>query len=552
MVAPHRLHISERLLGRALVTLAVAALGLPAMQAQTSPELKATIARAAQLLEAGDVDGAERDATAAHRRYPKSGPLELQLGEIAIAHGDAMTAERWFTKSIADGMGGDATPMLALARLYLEHPKQFADAEGHARSLYQRALRLDPGSSEANAELSLLAYRHAEYPTAVAHLRLLHGNAAETPFVEALRCGASAALHTAEAGGACSTLRQNTRVTEPDALLAVSGLRAGQRADLIVTLLLAVQARQPLSAAGLRWLGLAQDAQGEHDTARATLEQAYQQAPHDASLLVNLATVAQGQHKPQEALGYLAHARELQPRDAHVQAMFAQECAQLGLLGEARNAMQGALTIEPDNPDYNLTMGKVTALSQDPLSARPFLLKYHSLRPNDPHGTLLLGLIEYRAKEFELARPWLAEAAKNSATAAEANLYLGSGERQLGNLDEASTFLQRSEAINGSDPETHAELGMLALERHEMVPAEKELDRAVALDHDNYTANYGLLQLYAQTKDPRRPEQLRRFEEIKAQTEELNRQAMRVVEIRRDGEHGTAAPSSSPADAGPS
>ena len=552
MVAPRRLKISERLPAQWLVAVMIAALAAQAVKAQASTELKATVAQVAHLLEAGDADGAERNAMAAYRQFPKSSQLELQLGEIAIAHGDAVAAERWLSKSIADEKNGDVTPILALARLYLEHPGQWTDAEGRARSLYERVLRMDPGSNEANAELALLAYRQGEYPITARHLSKLHGDAAETPFVQALRCGASAAMHAAGAVGACSTVQQNLRVTEPDALLAVAGLRAGQRADEIVALLLAVEARQPLSAAGLRWLGLAQDAQGDHDAARATLEQAFQRAPQDASLLVDLATVAQGQQKPQEALGYLAHARELQPRDAHIQAMFAQECAQLGLLGEARNAMQGALALQPDNADYNLTMGKVTALSQDPLSARPFLLKYHALRPNDPHGTLLLGLIEYRAKEFEMARPWLLEAAKSGATAAEANLYLGSGDRQMGNLDAAGTFLQRSVALNGSDAETHAELGMLALERHELAPAEKELDRAVALDRDNYTANYGLLQLYAQTKDPRRPEQLKRFETIKAQTDELNRQAMRVVEIRRDGEHGAAAPSKSTAGAGPS
>jgi hypothetical protein len=47
-------------------------------------------------------------------------------------------------------------------------------------------------------------------------------------------------------------------------------------------------------------------------------------------------------------------------------------------------------------------------------------------------------------------------------------------------------------------------------------------------------ANFGLLQLYARTGDPRREQQSHRFEEIKNLKEEHDRQMMRNLEIRRD------------------
>ena len=59
-------------------------------------------------------------------------------------------------------------------------------------------------------------------------------------------------------------------------------------------------------------------------------------------------------------------------------------------------------------------------------------------------------------------------------------------------------------------------------------------DQALKLDPASYAANFGLLQLYARTGDPRREEQSKRFDQIKDQKEERDRQMMRSIEIRPD------------------
>ena len=86
-------------------------------------------------------------------------------------------------------------------------------------------------------------------------------------------------------------------------------------ADLIETLFSAAAARHPLSPAGLRILGLAQEAQGKLQPARATLESAFTAAP-SVDILEDLSRVAQAAGDNQGALGYIAHARDLQPNNA--------------------------------------------------------------------------------------------------------------------------------------------------------------------------------------------------------------------------------------------
>lgn len=65
--------------------------------------------------------------------------------------------------------------------------------------------------------------------------------------------------------------------------------------------------------------------------------------------------------------------------------------------------------------------------------------------------------------------------------------------------------------------------------------AQTYLDHAVAIDAENYGANFGLLQLYARTGDARREEQSKHFDQIKAKDEEHYQEMMRIISVRPEG-----------------
>jgi Flp pilus assembly protein TadD len=225
----------------------------------------------------------------------------------------------------------------------------------------------------------------------------------------------------------------------------------------------------------------------------------------------------------------------MRPKDATLPYEFGVICLQMGLYSESRKAIGAALEIEPDNPEYNLGMGLVVSFSEDPGQAMPYLQKYHSLRPQAPNGLLALGGASFRAKDYATATSWLKQAAQHPSTAAEALYYLGRIARQEGRTSEAIHELKESLRLHPDHPSVLAELGQIALTQQNNAEASAYLDRAVQLDPDNYAGNYGLLLLYARTKDPRKEQQAKRFAEVKDKSDAHELEMTRSFEIRRDG-----------------
>jgi Flp pilus assembly protein TadD len=354
---------------------------------------------------------------------------------------------------------------------------------------------------------------------------------------EALVCADEVGLgDRAAADRAAAALASNPGLTEQSVLEIAPVLLSARRSDLVETTLAAVAGLHPLSSEGLRAEGLAQEMDGKSKLARTTLELAYDKDPSSEGLLADLASLAQGEKDYQGALGYLAHARDLRPQDASLAYQFGAICVKLNLLGEARKALGEAVKLAPENPQYNLSMGTVSSYAQDPTEALPYLEKYRALRPTDTAGVLELGTTYFRAREFENASTWLKQAVNGDGTAATAHYYLGRIARQEGNLEEAAAELSRSLALKADQPEVLAELGQVYVSKKKYAEAESKLSRAIELDPDSYAANFGLLQLYARTSDPRRDEQSKRFDAIKDKNDEKYREMMRVIEIVPQGE----------------
>jgi Flp pilus assembly protein TadD len=83
-------------------------------------------------------------------------------------------------------------------------------------------------------------------------------------------------------------------------------------------------------------------------------------------LLIELARTAFKAGDPKGALGYLAHARELEPTDAAVHFLFGIVCVELNLGAEAHDSLAKAVALAPDNPDINYAMGAVSLHRHDP------------------------------------------------------------------------------------------------------------------------------------------------------------------------------------------
>jgi tetratricopeptide (TPR) repeat protein len=526
--------LSGCIAGGALV-LVLLVLAAPAFAQNQAAAYRQSVIAIQQKIEANDLDGARALLTAASQQFRADGGLENLLGVVEIQQGHADRAKQAFSAAIRHNpklVGA----YLNLSRIYLQTAVTDPVARAEALHLSEKAALLAPDNDEAHYQAATLLTWEEKYQRSLDHLAKLRAEARVQVGVEALFCADEAGLqHNDAASRHAASLAANPGLTEQDAMTCLPALRAVHRADLIETLFAAAASRHPLSAAGVRILGLAQEAEGKLEPARATLEQAFAEDSAATIVLVDLTRVAKAAKDYQGALGYLAHARELAPADASLPYEFGVICLKMGLLGEARKAMEQAIKLAPENPEYNLGMGTVLSFSHDPSEALPFLDKYHALRPSDSAGTLTLGATYFRMKDYEAAGKWFRLAAASDTTSAEAHYYLGRIARQEGQLDGAAAELTQSAALRPGQPEVLAELGQVYMQLKKYAEAEKLLDRALALDADSYPGNFGLLQLYARTGDARREEQSRRFDAIKGKSEEQYREMMRVIEIQPQG-----------------
>jgi tetratricopeptide (TPR) repeat protein len=503
-----------------------------AVEAETSKEqYRQRVLEIQQRIEQNDFDGARVLITKARVEFPSDGGLDNLLGVVEIQQGHTAAATHAFSAAILHDRRL-ASAYLNLGRIQMQGAESDKTARASALRLYDKLLLMEPANPEANYQAATLLMWDHNYQRSLDHLTRLSPEDRNRIGAQIVLCADEAALSHADAANkAAANIAADPDLVEQDALEVLPSLRTAHRADLIDLIFTAVNQRHPLSADGLRILGLAQEAEGKLEIARSTLERAFAMTNSSVPILVDLTRVSEANKDYQGALGYLAHARDLQPKNASFAYEFGVICLRLSLLGEARKAMGEAVELSPDNPEYNFGMGTVSSFAQDATQGLPYLEKYHALRPSDPAAILAIGTTYFRAKNYNSARTWLKQAVAHQTTAADAHYYLGRIARQEAHIDDAAHELEQANTLASNRPDILAELGQVYIASRKYPEAKTYFDRAIALEPENYVANFGLLQLYARTGDSRREDQSKRFDVVKGKDEEHYREMMRIITV---------------------
>ena len=513
-----------------MLVLLLALLGAPPPPDDSA--LLARLGRAQRLLEAEDRVAARRELSEALRLHPESPVVRNFLGVLEAQEGHYEAAEARFKEALARGPEyTDAA--LNLGRLYQENAGKDASARSKALLVYEQVVQYQPNHVEARYQSAFLLHAQGEFGRSLAHLDLLPPTDQERPAALALRCGNEAGRgERAKADEAAERLLGRRDVTEDDLRPVLPDLLTHGREDLALRLLERLRAQGLASADALRQLGLLYRGQKQLDRAREVLEKAAEVRTPSVDLLVDLARVAHEQRDDRGALGYLAHARSLEPGNAGVHFFFGMICVDLDLGVEAFDSLREAVRLEPDNAPFNYALGAVALHRRDPGEAIPFFKKYAALRPEDARGIFAIGAAAFSAHDFALARVELQKAAGHPETAAGAHYFLARIAREEGDLDEGVRLAQKAVEADPRYPDPYAELGILYMRKRETDRAEQALRRCLDLDPDNYLGNYHLLMLYQRTKDGREEAQARRFEELKQRREEKSDEFRRVIDVR--------------------
>ncbi len=474
------------------------------------------------LLDHGDWEGAKRAVANALRRSPDdpalhnfAGVIDAQLDAYASAESHFKTAIRLAPRAVP--------PHENLGRLYQEHSAGDAEARAKALATYDRLLEIDPAHVEALYQAAFLRVLNGQFAAAHVLVARLPEPMRRRPQVLAVRAAATAGTgQPARAEQLAAELSSHPDLSAAD----VAPVLPAAGDTLAAQLLEGLDRRGLATPELLERLGALRLKQGRFADARAMLERAGGGRPN-VPILLTLARAAYQMRDHTGALGYLAHARALEPQNATVHFLFGMVCVEQDLAGEAYEALKKAVALDPENPMINYAMGAVATHRHEPVEALPYFEKYVQLKPDDPRGRFALGAARFYSNQFDAAVIDLDKAARSAETATGAHYFLARIARQANDLDTARREIDAALTRAPAYADAWAELGLLQTRTGEYSAAEQSLQKALALDPRNYQATVNLATLYSRTRDPRREAQAAKVAAL------LEERAIRAQEFLR-------------------
>jgi tetratricopeptide (TPR) repeat protein len=511
-----------------ICTVGILLLGLARAATNAPSEL---LLKLQQEIQQGNLDAARSQIDVALKEFPYDSGLYNLLGIVEAQQGKRAAAESDFRKAVERSPEFTGA-LLNLGRLYMEQAANGPKTSGQALEVYQKILRYDRTNAEALYQSAVLLTSAGSYQNSLNHLDRLPPEVQKRAQVLAIRCADESGLNQpALAAKAAESLLKSADLSQADVMSALPQVEAHEEA-LAVRLIEGLAARKLAGRETLWRLGSYYQRQGKLPQARETFEQAEQAGTPSVEILSELARVAYQQHDRDGALGYLAHARDVDPNNAGIHFFFGVVCIELNLPLEARKSLDEAVRLDPENAYYNYALGAVAVSGRDPAQAIPYFEKYIQRKPDDPRGRFALGTAYFYLANYEAASKNLRAVENRQETAPGAHYFLGRIAKLQDNLPEAENELRKAVAGNPQFVDALAELAQVHIKLERYDDASNELQRALELDPGNFRVNANLLVLYQKTKDPRASDQEARFEEIKKKRDEDEHLLWRTVEVR--------------------
>jgi tetratricopeptide (TPR) repeat protein len=504
---------------------------LPARAASS----ESTILRIQGYIREGNMDAAEQAIAVALKNAPNDGGIYNLRGIVHADRNELAAAEADFTRSI------QLSPNLVGAYLNLGRACEMLSAKDpgaltRAIVQYRHLLKLQPDASAVRLQLAKLLEQEKEFAASLKELDALAPVDRRKALAISLRTADLVSLgRNREAEQTAEALRKAPDLDE-DVVSAVLPALVKSKADSIVILMLdLVGQRQQLSYSSLRQLAVAQERCGQFSEARTTLEKMVSANPANPAPLMELARIAEKENDLRGALGYLAHARDLDPNYAPVHFFFGVVCIELNLPIEAKKSLQKALDLDPGNAIYNYARGSVELQGRAAWQAIPYFKKFVAAKPDDPRGHFALGVAEFASQDYESSAKELDSVANNKETAAGAQYFLGRIAKAESDWAKATEHFQKSIEAEPNYADSHAELGLARMHLNDLAGARRELNRALELNPNSYIANGNLLALFQRTKDPLLESQEQKLRSLDVRRSEKQELMLRTIKIRPYG-----------------
>jgi len=239
----------------------------------------------------------------------------------------------------------------------------------------------------------------------------------------------------------------------------------------------------------------------------------------NAGALLGLAQISRLKGEMRETSIYLARVATLSADSNSPEFLykFALLALRVGMIDQAKAALERSLKLRPDEPSYLLALGVAWLSRGDLFEAEKLFRRLIATQPDNSLGQLHLGYVLLNQKKYHDARLWLEKSARSPNAIPEVFYYLGLVAQEQN--DDARAIPLFEKAVQKLPNYAHARiaLGSSYMKLRNYTRARQELETAVKLDPNEPKAHYSLALLYARLNDPARAqEEMKIVDSLKA------------------------------------
>lgn len=222
--------------------------------------------------------------------------------------------------------------------------------------------------------------------------------------------------------------------------------------------------------------------------ARETYLRALRRAPENFRLHENYAEFLEAMHEWNPATTERKKVCELIPDYYFPYYALGVDLKEAGALAEARDALQKAQTLRPEQPQVRLELGIICARQGAWDLARQYLEEARRLAPEDPQAGLYLGEVLWRLDRRREAVDCLRAVMRLAPAEWQPHYRLASDLAQQGSLSEAASEYQEALRLNPANVKIKLGLGAVLLGLGRQTEALQQLDEALKLEPNNPAA----------------------------------------------------------------
>jgi tetratricopeptide (TPR) repeat protein len=468
---------------------------LPVRAASNAPSDSDYLQKSAELMTAGDLAGAEKEARLALRDSSTKPMAWATLGAIRFRQKRYTEASQFLNAALR------LNPALLEARVTLGEVFALTGKRVLARQELMEVLRVDPDNREARFALAQLESARGNFSVSL--------SIAEPILAELRRSTDGILLLAKDYSGLKQKESLIALVHDWDGLPEASASSTAALASLLVTSGLDQQAIDVLEKAknsGQVSYDLAFALanlyfnRGDLDRAFGSYEAALSLNQNCVDCLLHLAKMAEQQKDPEKALAYLIKAKRLQPDNPLILFEFGKTCLELDLIEDALPALQKASRLQPDNESYSYVLASANVSKKQYEVAGNLFQALLAKHPKDSSLNYAMGSLLFLEVRLDESATYLRRSVELQPDQIASYYYLAMIAEGKGQDDQAIAALQDVLRRNSDYGPAYEALGGILLKNQKYQEAQQALEKAVVLNPDSVKAHYQLGILLGRTR----------------------------------------------------